>query len=492
MRSRVVGLTAAALVTVLGAAGLGVPAAAAARAPAKAFDFNGDGFRDLALGSPRGGVSGKRAAGFVSVVYGSRGGLNTGKRQVLSQNSPGVPGAAEAGDNFGASLTSADLNRDGYAELAIGAPGEDTGKGADAGTVTVLWGTRTGLTTLATADEEFGGAGKGHRWGDSLVATDIERDGWSELFITVPGTGRLKWFYYRPTRAAGTLTGRPGGSVGIPGSRTRTKAAAPPNKLWLAAGDVTGDRRNDVVLGFNFPGDPAPQRRMGFVVYPGISQTKLDFDKTSLAFASLGSMAVGGLDGDKYADVVLGQPGHNGGKGQVTVFKGSATGVKEDNKASLDQETAGVSGVGVSGDRFGVSVSVGDANKDGRNDLAVGSEGEDLGAATNTGGVYVLFGSATGMTGAGSQWLTQNSPGVPDTAERGDHFGSQVLLRDHNNDGYADLVVGVPTENGANGAVTFLRGRAAGVRPASGAVVINPALLKVTGRAAELGRVLGR
>ena len=58
----------------------------AAKAPAKPYDFNGDGYPDLALGSPYGKVSGHAGAGFVSIVYGSKSGVNTSKKKVISQN----------------------------------------------------------------------------------------------------------------------------------------------------------------------------------------------------------------------------------------------------------------------------------------------------------------------------------------------------------------------------------------------------------------------
>jgi hypothetical protein len=61
-----------------------------------------------------------------------------------------------------------------------------------------------------------------------------------------------------------------------------------------------------------------------------------------------------------------------------------------------------------------------DFDNDGFADLAVGVAGENLGAIGNGGAVNVLYGSAIGLTGAGSQRFTQDSPGVPGVAEPGD------------------------------------------------------------------------
>ncbi|MCW2943477.1 MAG: repeat protein [Actinoallomurus sp.] len=117
-------------VTALGAAGVAgaahaspVPVTATAKAAvtataksAKAYDFNGDGYPDLALGSPYGKVGSKTSAGFVTIVYGSKSGPNLKKKQVFSQDSAGVPGAAETGDHFGFSLAAADFDGDGWTD----------------------------------------------------------------------------------------------------------------------------------------------------------------------------------------------------------------------------------------------------------------------------------------------------------------------------------------------------------------------------------------
>jgi hypothetical protein len=94
------------------------------------------------------------------VVYGSANGLNTTKRQVFSQNSAGVPGSAETDDAFGSALSTADLDRDGYADLVVGVGSEDTADGGEeSGLVEVLWGGAKGLSggaVLAT--------GKAYDW----------------------------------------------------------------------------------------------------------------------------------------------------------------------------------------------------------------------------------------------------------------------------------------------------------------------------------------
>jgi hypothetical protein len=67
-----------------------------------------------------------------------------------------------------------------------------------------------------------------------------------------------------------------------------------------------------------------------------------------------------------------------------------------------------------------------DFNNDGLADLAVGVSFENLGAAGNAGAVNVLYGTAGGLTGAGGQLFTQDSPGVPGMVEFDDFFGEAL------------------------------------------------------------------
>lgn len=59
--------------------------------------------------------------------------------------------------------------------------------------------------------------------------------------------------------------------------------------------------------------------------------------------------------------------------------------------------------------------------------LAIGVPYEDL-SGTNEGSVNVLYGSSGGLTTAGSARFDQSMPGVPGSAENGDHFGSSLAV----------------------------------------------------------------
>ncbi len=455
---------------------------------AKPYDFNGDGYPDIALGSPYGKVGSKTGAGFVTVVYGSKTGANTSKYKVFSQDTAGVPGAAESSDHFGFSLTSFDYDRDGYADLLVGSPDEDTTAGANAGSETILWGTPSGLT--GTSSDTLGEpdtAGAGHRFGYSLTAGDFDGDGAMDWVDTSPGDAFFWTFTSAPgLRAAHTFAPKAKGRP-VRGAKRQVKADAVTtlDALLPVAADVNGDHRTDLILGWRNSKAEA-KFQYGFDVWTDITSG----GPTNEVLTKVDGLAAGDFDGDGFADVAAGAADDSGrAHSHLVVFKGDA-GTSMNDSYLINQETSGVPGATALGDRFGNSLSAGDVNHDGKADLAVGLPGRKIGSAAKGGEAIVLYGSAAGLTGTGAQAMSQDSAGVPGAAEANDAFGTTVRLLDITKDGYADLIVGAPGENSLDGAVSVLKGTASGVT-GTGSASFGPGSFAQTGRSAQVGLVVG-
>ena len=173
------------------------------------------------------------------------------------------------------------------------------------------------------------------------------------------------------------------------------------------------------------------------------------------------ALACGDFDGDGRDDLAVGAPTDFLGRGVVNVIYGSGSGLIAVGSQLLHQDVDGVDGAAESGDRFGASLAAGDFDGDGRDDLAIGAPGDGAGGAVN-----ILYGSASGLTAAGSQLWSQATSGIKGDAEAGDGFGSSLAVGDFDGNGRDDLAVGVPGENRNRGAAAVIYGKASGLTAA--------------------------
>ncbi|MZD22041.1 MULTISPECIES: FG-GAP-like repeat-containing protein [Streptomyces] len=163
-------------------------------------DVNGDGFGDVVTGQDwdpskdgsEPSVPGSSTGGKVHIIYGSADGPAT--TVAVTQNSGNVPGSSERGDYFGSELSLGDINGDGKSDLVVGAPGENLGGVVNAGAVTVLYGSASGVNTTSgyqyLAQSTAGVPGsdeKDDQLGGEVKLTDVTGDGRADLTIGAYG-----------------------------------------------------------------------------------------------------------------------------------------------------------------------------------------------------------------------------------------------------------------------------------------------------------------
>ena len=172
-----------------GDAGLGDPAEAWDQfgATLAAGDFDGDGHDDLAIGIPAEDDDFHVNSGLVTILYGTSTGLSAAGSQTWMQGLDGIGNAAEENDRFGSALVAGDFDGDTYADLAVGASGEDWGTLEAVGAVTVVYGSPAGLAATGNqvwfdawyeADDVFGSA---------LAAGDFNGDTFEDLAVGIRG-----------------------------------------------------------------------------------------------------------------------------------------------------------------------------------------------------------------------------------------------------------------------------------------------------------------
>ena len=459
-----------------------LPATLASAAPSGlAGDFNGDGYRDVVVSASTAKVSGRTGAGYIAVVYGTKSGLDTAKRQIISQATTGIPGTPESGDYFGDRVTTGDLDGDGYSDVVVGVHSDQIGSTDSSGALTVLWGGADGIksgTDISAPLPEYR-----NELGWSLAAGDFDGDGHTDLAAGNNSTPDLNIF-----RGPISRTGKASSLVGIDTIEQTTIYADK-----LVAGDVNGDGKADLLVMGQEEINGGDAYRTRSVLYTG--------DATSTV--KVGKKLAGGYDGviadvnkDGYGDIVTGnfmeksttEP--NGGLGgAVTVTYGASGGLSTRTPVRITQDTAGVPGTGEKNDSFGWSLSAGDVNGDGYPDIAVGAADEALGSAKRAGTVTILRGSASGLTGTGAKSFSQDTAGVPGSAESYDNFGWAVLLADTNADGRSELVASAPAENTGDGAAWLLKSTTSGIT-ATGSKSFNGTTLGGPAADASFGDVL--
>jgi PKD repeat protein len=321
-----------------------------------AGDFNGDGFADFIVGAWMNDAGGTDA-GRAYLYYGG---------PSMDEFPDRVFTGVAAGDLFGREVAGGgDVNGDGFADVAVGAQGNDAG-GSNAGRVYVFFG---GPGADTVADLILTGAAPEDRFGYSVSsAGDVNRDGFGDIIVGAyandaggPDAGRAYVFFggVAPDATADwILTGE------APGDRFGVEVAA--------AGDPNGDQYADVIVGADY-NDAGGSRAGRAYLYRGgaapdaIADVVFTGPAPEAGFGASAS-AAGDMDGDGFGDLVVGSWLYSGDTysvGRADVYLGGPSMDALPDLTLIGERTD---------DRLGVSVAgLGDANGDGRSEIAVGA-----------------------------------------------------------------------------------------------------------------------
>ena len=399
-------------------------------------DLDGDGPGELFVGAPEGD-------GRVLLFKGSESGPEG--QAIATFDGP-------AASRFGAALARAgDVNEDGFADIAIGAPGSADG---DAGRVQLFRGGLGGFGAPAWSGSTFEA---GSDSGSAIASGDVNGDGLTDVVSAapsyvgglgsdVPGApsiGRVD-LYLGPGPSAGALFLSVDYVVGV-GTNEGFGTS-------IALADLDADGFDDLVVGAPFydAGEDFELQEQGRVYAFRWNAAAESFDDVPVTLEGLPGRSLFGLsvsaagdtDGDGIEEVLVGAPGAFFSEGAAVLYEGApGFGLVEIWRREGTENA----------EEMGTSVAGGfDLNRDGFSDVAVGRPGigvEDIGE------VLLFYGSRGGLS----------RERVFDGRAIQERFGARVApAGDVNGDGFDDVVAA-----SASGRVEVVTGG----RPATSPVV---------------------
>lgn len=462
-------------------------------AVSRAGDVNGDGFDDMLVGAAYGDNGAKSNTGASYLVFG---GPNLPRTLDLANlGSAGVRIlGADAGDGSGATLSSADINGDGLADLIIGSPtadGVNNGR-PNSGETYVIFGNATlpsviDLSVAGSAGLTIYGAGNGDQSGSAVAsAGDVNGDGYADFVIgasyadgltnSKADSGESYLIYGAATLPssidlANLQTGQATVFLGIDAGDASGYAVG-------GAGDVNGDGLADLLIGAIYGSGETNSTRTA-----DTGESYLIFGSRTLpATVSLGTLGAGGMtiygaDANELSGVSVSGAGDVNGDGFDDFLIGSFLSDGPTNSTfavgltnlifggtnlptTLNLANLGARGISMYGNNYFDSVGwavsgAGDVNADGFDDLLIGAtypSDQPNASYTAKGKTFVVYGAAqlnsqinlSNLGAAGIEYIG---------GETGDTSGWSVSgVGDVNGDGFSDFLIGAPSADAANNA----------------------------------------
>lgn len=322
-----------------------------------ARDVDGDGRADVVVGAPEYN-NGESKEGAVFLFYGaSIVGLTDAPDWAF------YGGQADA--NLGASVSSGDVNGDGYSDLIVGAPGYVEATVAE-GAAFVFYGGPDGPAD--TPDRILLGGGANARFGAAVGAGDVNGDGCDDVVVGAPGfDGVGGAFLYAGSDTTGLRSVASWTASGAQADGEFGSAVA-------GGGDVNGDGYGDVLVGAPGQGGDLAGAGAAFLFCGGpggleaTPRWSTSGNQEQEQFGAAVAMA-GDVNDDGYDDAAIGAPRFDNDQaieGGVFLFHGARFGLWPFASWRAEGDKADT--------RFGSAVGGGgDVNDDGAADLVAGA-----------------------------------------------------------------------------------------------------------------------
>lgn len=365
---------------------------------ASAGDVNGDGYCDAMIGATGYGSS----AGKVYIYFGGIAMDNVEDDTIVGET---------YNNNFGVSVSHSDFNGDGYSDIVVGAPQY----ASYTGRVYVYYGSDSMNTD---ADFVMTGEAVDDAFGYSVSSTgDVNGDGFGDIVVgayAYPANTGKAYIYYGGSSMDITA------DVMLYGDMQTSCFG----QSLSFAGDVNGDGYSDIIVGAGYHNTDVGK---AYLYFGGISMNNIAdaylTGETPGSYFGISVSSAGDMNGDGYADILVGAMGYNSNTGRVYLYDYFMK-----NELSPDIR---LSGEAVN-DCFGMSISsAGDVNGDGYDDLIIGASQDNM---SGKGKAYLFLGGYP-------------YDKIPDAVFEGEtsqnSFGRSVSTAgDVNGDGYDDIIIG--------------------------------------------------
>jgi hypothetical protein len=320
-----------------------------------------------------------------------------------------------------------DFGGDGYADIAMGAPTHNVATVDGAAYVYVGGAAGPASIPVVTIIGSF------NQYLGYPVASagDVNGDAFSDLIVGASGisSGDPGHAYVYFGAAGGGFDAVP--ETTLTGEATNDAFGSP----VAGAGDVNADGYDDLLVGARLHDSAGADAGRAYIYLggPGIAldpspDAVLDGAAMNDHFGAAAASA-GDVNGDGFADVVIGAFGYASNTGAAYVYLGGPAG--------LGTAAAGIMIGEAPFDAFGAVVAgVGDLNDDGFSDILV-SATSAAGGGMYRGRVYLFLGS-------GAATLDVTGDLVLSGASDGDYFGASLGAADLNGDGHMDVAIGAP------------------------------------------------